>query len=241
MISNKEVKLITSLSQKKYRKKHLLFIAEGEKLVLELINAKYSLVYLYYTDVNSPIATTIATPKKITEKDLKKISFLKTPSKVLGVFRIPTQRKAGSSGLQVVLDGIQDPGNLGTIIRLCDWFGVTDLICSNDTVDCYNPKVVQATMGSLARVNLVYQDLEVFIKDSKSTVFITDMHAENIYKQKFPKDALLIMGNEGNGIRDVIKALADTSLTIPRFGEKSRAESLNVATATAILLSEFRR
>lgn len=241
MISNKEVKLITSLSQKKYRKKHLLFVAEGEKLVSELVNAKFSLAYLYHTEASSRLLMEEATALRIAEKDFKKISFLKTPSNVLGVFRIPTQKEVATNGLQVVLDGIQDPGNLGTIIRLCDWFGVTDLVCSKDTVDCYNPKVVQATMGSLARVNVVYQNLELFIKNSKSTVFITDMYAKNIYEQKLPKDALLIMGNEGNGIRDYIKKLANTSLTIPRFGENSKAESLNVATATAIVLSEFRR
>ncbi|HIP49815.1 MAG TPA: RNA methyltransferase [Lutibacter sp.] len=240
MISNKEVKLITSLSQKKYRNKHLLFVAEGEKLVLELIKAKYTVENIYYTNMfNYDIEEHLAL--KVSEKDLKRISSLKTPSKVVGVFKIPTYKKTIEGGLQVVLDGIQDPGNLGTIIRLCDWFGVSNLICSLDTVDCYNPKVVQATMGSLARVVISYQDIEDFIINSKSTVFITDMDGENVYEQKLPKDALLVMGNEGNGIRETIKALAKKSITIPRFGENSKAESLNVATATAILLSEFRR
>jgi len=240
MISNKEVKLITSLSQKKYRNKHLLFVAEGEKLILELIKAKYTVEKIYYTEMfNYDIEEHLAL--KVCDKDLKRISCLKTPSNILGVFKIPTNKKTTEGGLQVVLDGIQDPGNLGTIIRLCDWFGVSNLICSVDTVDCYNPKVVQATMGSLARVAISYLDIEVFIKNSNSTVFITDMDGENIYQQKLPKDALLVMGNEGNGIRENIKVLAKKSITIPRFGTSSKAESLNVATATAILLSEFRR
>lgn len=240
MISNKEVKLIMSLSQKKYRNKHLMFVAEGEKLVLELILANYTIEKIYYTD---DFHTTIESHlvSKISEKDLKKISNLKTPSKVLGVFKIPKHREKEKNGLQIVLDGIQDPGNLGTIIRLCDWFGVTNLICSTDTVDCYNPKVVQATMGSLARVSVFYEDIEHFIQNSKSTSYSTDMNGNTIYEQKLPKDALLIMGNEGNGVRENIKNITNKSLKIPRFGKNSKAESLNVATATAILISEFRR
>ena len=240
MISNKEVKLITSLSQKKYRNKHLLFIAEGEKLVYELIKAKYTVEKIYYTELfNYGIEEHLAL--KVSQKDLKRISGLKTPNNILGVFKIPINKKTIEGGLHVVLDGVQDPGNLGTIIRLCDWFGVSNLICSVDTVDCYNPKVVQATMGSLARVAISYLDIEVFIKKSNATVFITDMDGENIYQQNLPKDALLVMGNEGNGVRENIKELVKKSIAIPRFGSSPKAESLNVATATAILLSEFRR
>lgn len=240
MITNKEVKLITSLTQKKYRNKHLLFVAEGEKLVSDLVNSKYQVQKIYYTEVCDCVVDEDLT-SKITAKELKRMSSLKSPSSILGVFRIPSSSQTKESGLQLVLDDLQDPGNLGTIIRLCDWFGVSNLICSLDTVDCYNPKVVQASMGSLANVSVSYQDIESFIKKSKSSVFTTDMNGEQIYGQQLPKNAILVMGNEGKGVRDSIKKLANTTLTIPRFGTQSKAESLNVATATAILLSEFRR
>lgn len=240
MISNKEVKLITSLTQKKYRNKHLLFVAEGDKVVSDLVNSKYQVQKIYYTEVcNCLIAEDLTF--KITAKDLKRMSSLKSPSSILGVFRIPRSIKTKESGLQLVLDDLQDPGNLGTIIRLCDWFGVSNLICSLDTVDCYNPKVVQASMGSLANVSVSYQDIESFIKKSKSSVFVTGMSGEQVYGQALPKDAILVMGNEGKGVRDSIKKLGHSTLTIPRFGAESKVESLNVATATAILLSEFRR
>lgn len=241
MISNKEVKLITSLSQKKFRKKHLLFVAEGEKLVSDLIKANYLLANLYFTEINNSIDVETHLAVRLSEKELKKISFLKSPSKMLGVFSIPDSKKPAEGGLKIVLDGIQDPGNLGTIIRLCDWFGVTDLICSLDTVDCYNPKVVQATMGSLARVHVCYQDIEAFIKNAKENVYIADMHGESIYEQEFPKDAIIVMGNEGNGIRRNIKVLTTKLLAIPKYTKNSKVESLNVAMATAIVLSEFRR
>ena len=139
------------------------------------------------------------------------------------------------------MDGINDPGNLGTIIRLCDWFGVAQLICSKDTVDCYNQKVVQSSMGSLTRISIKYLDLTEYLSDTKFPTFIADMDGENVYKTTLPKEAVLIMGNEANGVSDEIKALIKNKVSIPRFGETQETESLNVATATAILLSEFKR
>jgi TrmH family RNA methyltransferase len=139
------------------------------------------------------------------------------------------------------LDAINDPGNLGTIIRLSDWFGVSQIVCSKDTVDCYNSKVVQASMGSLTRVSLSYVDLNVFLKESDLPVIIADMEGENVYQFNLPIEGILVMGNEANGISDSIGALANHVVSIPRFGGVQQTESLNVATATAILLSEFRR
>jgi TrmH family RNA methyltransferase len=139
------------------------------------------------------------------------------------------------------MDAIRDPGNLGTIIRLCDWFGVTQLICSLDTVDCYNPKVVQATMGSIARVNIQYCDLSEYLKKTSAPIYGGVLNGENIYNLKTPKSAILVLGNEANGISDQIVELISSKITIPQFGDSQKTESLNVATATAILLSEFNR
>ncbi|ARV06706.1 RNA methyltransferase [Polaribacter sp. SA4-10] len=239
-ISKNQLKLITSLSQKKYRQKHKLFIAEGVKVVQELLNSSFSLETLFCTD---DFSTNISTDKiiLISETELKKISNLKTPNKVFGLFKIPDENSIEKKGLIVALDAINDPGNLGTIIRLCDWFGVSQLICSNETVDCYNQKVVQASMGSLTRIAIHYVDLEVYLKETKLPTFIADMDGENVYKTKLPKQGILIMGNEANGISEEIKTLVTNKISIPRFGETQETESLNVATATAILLSEFRR
>ena len=239
-ISKNQLKLITSLSQKKYRQKHKLFIAEGVKVVQELLNSSFSVETLFCTD---DFSTDISTDKiiPISETDLKKISNLKTPNKVFGLFKIPDENSIQNKGLIVALDAINDPGNLGTIIRLCDWFGVSELVCSKETVDCYNQKVVQASMGSLTRIAIHYVDLEAYLKDTKLPTYIADMNGENVYKTKLPKEGILIMGNEANGVSNEIKTVVTNKISIPRFGETQETESLNVATATAILLSEFRR
>ncbi len=159
----------------------------------------------------------------------------------MALFEIPEEQLLKEEGLIVVLDEINDPGNLGTIIRLCDWFGVNRLICSKNTVDCYNSKVVQATMGSLNRVAVNYTDIFYFLKKSNLPKFAADMKGENVYKTNLPANAILVMGNEANGIRKETFDLITSTISIPRFGEQQETESLNVATATAILLSEFRR
>lgn len=157
------------------------------------------------------------------------------------MFVIPTEKQLPDSGLKVALDAVRDPGNLGTIIRLCDWFGVTQLVCASDTVDCYNPKVVQATMGSLARVNVVYVNLSDYLANSSLPIYGAFMDGGSVYQQALPESAILVMGNEANGIRSPIEALVTDRISIPRFGELQETESLNVATATAIILSEFKR
>ncbi|MEO9569794.1 MAG: RNA methyltransferase [Polaribacter sp.] len=239
-ISKNQFKLITSLSQKKYRLKHKLFIAEGIKVVQELLNSSLEVEALFCTnDFSSDISNKKII--RISEADLKKVSSLKSPNKVLGLFKIPEEKIFKNKGLIVALDAINDPGNLGTIIRLCDWFGVAELICSKDTVDCYNQKVVQASMGSLARVPIHYVDLKSYLTNTELPTFIADMNGENVYRSVLSKTGILIMGNEANGVSDVIKELITNKISIPRFGITQETESLNVATATAILLSEFKR
>jgi TrmH family RNA methyltransferase len=239
-ISKNQLKRITSLSQKKYRQKHKLFIAEGIKVVQELLDSTFEVETLFCTDDFST-DTSIDKIVRISEADLKKISNLKTPNKVVGIFKIPNEIPVKKEGLILALDAINDPGNLGTIIRLCDWFGITQLICSTKTVDCYNAKVVQASMGSLTRISIHYLDVFTFLSETKLPTFIADMEGENVYKTQLPKEGILIMGNEANGISETIKGFVKNKLSIPRFGETQETESLNVATATAILLSEFKR
>jgi TrmH family RNA methyltransferase len=240
MVSKNQIKLITSLQQKKYRFANQMFFAEGIKVIQELVESNFELVHLYTTqndfeEIPKDKRTLIA------ESDLKKISALATPNTCLAVFKIPAEKKIKESGLIIALDSIRDPGNLGTILRLCDWFGIGQLICSKETVDIYNPKVVQATMGSISRVNVNYLDLENFIGQTKLPVFGTFMDGSNIYKTNLPQEGIIIMGNEANGISEELEKLAKNRLSIPRFGNLQKTESLNVATATAIILSEFRR
>jgi RNA methyltransferase, TrmH family len=240
MVSKNQIKLISSLHQKKHRQTHQLFIAEGIKGIQELLDEHFELDHLYTTQSDFE-----AVPAKlktvVSEADLKKISALASPNTCLAVFKMPKVKAINSSGLIVALDDIRDPGNLGTILRLCDWFGIQQLICSKETVDVFNPKVVQATMGSIARVNVTYVDLYDYIANSKLAVFGTFMEGENIYTSNLPQDGIIVMGNEANGIASDLEKIIKHRLTIPRFGTLQKTESLNVATATAIVLSEFRR
>lgn len=239
-ISKNQIKLITSLSQKKYRQKHQLFVVEGIKSVHEFLNSSCSLSVLYATEsYEAPIVDDRLVI--VSESELKKISTLKSPNKVVAIFKMPEENTLSNTGLQLALDGINDPGNLGTIIRLCDWFGVQHILCSPDTVDCYNPKVVQASMGSLSRVQISYLELETHLKTTSLPVFIADMEGSSLYKTRLPKEGILVMGNEANGISEAIQKTGHQKICIPSFGKSHITESLNVATATAILLSEFRR
>jgi TrmH family RNA methyltransferase len=240
MVSKNQIKLISSLHQKKQRILHQLFIAEGIKGVQELLDARFELDHLYTTQndfetVSNDLKSTVS------EADLKKISALATPNTCLAVFKIPKEKKIVASGLIVALDDVRDPGNLGTILRLCDWFGIQELICSKETVDVFNPKVVQATMGSIARVHVSYVDLNVFLSTTSLPIFGTFMTGDSIYKANLPQEGIIVMGNEANGISAELEKIIKNRLTIPRFGTLQKTESLNVATATAIVLSEFRR
>ena len=238
MLSKSQIKLITSLKQKKYRLQYGFFVVEGIKTIKELLQSNLTLHALYTTETfNIDAKDEILIPKV----DLKRISFLKTPNKALAIFQIPDIKAIDTNMLIVALDDIRDPGNLGTIIRLCDWFGIKDLVCSKETVDCYNPKVIQATMGSITRVNVSYIDLETFFEDSDLPVFGAFMGGENAYESQLPEKGILLMGNEANGISKEIEAIVTEKISIPRFGDLQATESLNVATAAAILLSEFKR
>ena len=240
MVSKNQIKLITSLQQKKYRKQEQLFFAEGVKVVQELLHSNFELQDLFTTKQDF-----LTVPKNkvhaISEVELKKISALTTPNTCLAVFKIPKAKQMVEKGLLVALDDVRDPGNLGTIIRLCDWFGIETLFCSEESVDIYNPKVVQATMGSISRVNVVYGNLETFLSQTKLPIFGTFMDGKNIYQEELPKEGIIIMGNEANGISTSVEKLVSERIAIPRFGNLQVTESLNVATATAIILSEFKR
>jgi TrmH family RNA methyltransferase len=240
MLSKSEIKLITSLKQKKYRLQHQLFVTEGKKTILELLNSKLQLHQLFTTTLEFDVSDVLQTI--ITPKELNKISFLKTPNTALAVFKIPKPLPIDFSKLILALDDVRDPGNLGTIIRLCDWFGVTDLVCNLKTVDCYNPKVIQATMGSITRVNVSYLDLEdVLFGRKEIEKFGAFMDGETIYNMKLPSSGILVLGNEANGISKEVESQITHRISIPRFGDLQATESLNVANAAAILLSEFKR
>lgn len=240
MVSKNQIKRITGLHQKKFRNEQQLFIAEGFKVIQELFHSQYEIQEFYSTDATLQLNNEVR-PEIISEADLKKISCLKTPNTCLAVFKIIPSKPIKYEGLTLVLDDIRDPGNLGTIIRLCDWFGIEQLICSEETADVYNPKVIQATMGSIGRVNVVYTSLETFLKKTNQPIYGAFMDGDIVYKSDLPSNAVLIMGNEANGVSASVEALIQKKITIPRFGKFQKTESLNVATATAILLSEFRR
>jgi len=238
LISKSEIKLITSLRLKKYRNQYGYFVAEGEKLIMDLLTSGMKPLSIFATEVPSELNYPIL---QIDSISLQKISNLKATNGWLAVFYQPKSLPIDDSGLIVVLDSVRDPGNLGTIIRLCDWFGVRQLICSEDTVDLYNPKVVQATMGSLARVQVHYTSLEEFLDATSLPIVATVLDGDAIYDAKLPKEAVIVMGSEAHGVSSAILSKVGQKLTIPNFSQDQAAESLNVATATAILLSEFRR
>ena len=240
MLSKNQIKLITGIQHKKYRNEYQLFIAEGVKVIQELLNSSFILEHLFETEA---VFEQVKASQKtlIKEQEMKRITALSSASSCLAIFKIPPPPTIDTKGLIVALDDIRDPGNLGTIIRLCDWFGVTQLICSRETVDVFNPKVIQATMGSITRVKVNYLDLNEYVLQSSLPVFGTFMNGKSVYEQALPKDALLILGNEANGISGELEKMIKNRIAIPRFGEIQKTESLNVASATAIFLSEFRR
>ncbi|WP_324025614.1 RNA methyltransferase [Maribacter sp. BPC-D8] len=239
MVVKSELKLIKSLQQKKCRNEHGLFVVEGKKTVEEVVSSDMK-VYKLFAVEPSALDVSDVQVNAISNKELGQVSSLKNPNGYLGVFYMPEQIENILSDWILVLDGIQDPGNLGTIIRLCDWFGINDIVCSATTVDCYNAKVLQATMGSITRVNIQYTDLEVFLSSTKLPVYGTFMDGVSVNDSKLPEKGIMIMGNEGKGVSNAVAALCTDRLAIPQFGEAT-TESLNVASATAILLHEIRR
>lgn len=240
VISKARIKWIRSLQQKKHREEEGVFVAEGEKTVLEgclqtraemvLLIVQRDAVQLVPDSVTCPVLTADAT-------EMAQISALKTPNKLLAVFKRPPLAPE-TEGFVLALDGVQDPGNMGTILRLADWFGISDIVCAHSTVDCYNPKVVQASMGAIYRIRVHYTDLAEYIRTSGLPVYGALLNGTNYLQTAYPERGILLMGNEGNGISTQLTELIEFPVTIPRLGD---AESLNVATATAILLAECKR
>lgn len=245
MISKNQIKFIRSLELKKNRKRESLFVAEGPKVIEELLKLKTPHTIIAtkeWIDNNPKISNVI----EVSERELESASLLKTPQQVLALFAIETTEQdlnIDNNKLYLALDGIQDPGNLGTIIRIADWFGIDTIYCSNETVDVYNPKVIQATMGSIARVKVVYTDLCNLISNlsDEMPVYGTFLDGSDIYQNELTPNGIIVMGNEGKGITKELKSLITNKLLIPSFSIGDTAESLNVAIATAITCSEFKR
>lgn len=251
MISKAKIKYIHSLELKKNRTVEGVFVAEGPKVVGDLmvsIRPRLVVATQEWIDHNIHLLPTDVEVIAVTPDELRKVSFLQTPQEVLAVYEIPKTDVSSydfpTNDLSLALDGVQNPGNLGTIVRIADWFGIRNIYCSHDTADAYNPKVVQATMGSIARVNIVYTDLEKLLSELPNTypIYGTLLDGNDIYHSELTKHGIIVMGNEGNGISTKIRQLVNSRLLIPNFSTSAdRAESLNVAIATAIVCSEFRR
>lgn len=237
MLTNNDVKLINSLAKKKFRQKYNKFVVEGAKIIKEVLNSSVKVHKVYTTE--AIFDAKFNQIELISEKELNKISQLVHPNTALAVCEIPTPKPILETGLILALDDIRDPGNLGTIIRLADWFGIEQIICSNETVDVFNPKVIQSTMASFLRVNLNYTDLASFFETYKNPVLGTFMEGENLYTSALPKSAVLLMGNEANGISSELNPYITHKISIPRLGKLQQTESLNVAMASSIILGEF--
>lgn len=240
MISKNQIKWVHSLELKKNRRREGLFVAEGPKVVGDLLRAGFKARQIFATTMMT------ADTQLVTNEELQRISFLQHPQEVLAVLEIPanTAPIAPEGHLSLALDGVQDPGNVGTIIRIADWFGIDCIYCSPDTADIYNPKVVQATMGSIARVRVEYGNLQALMESlsQETPIYGTLLDGENIYQQKLENRGFIIMGNEGKGITPALTKLVNHRLLIPNFPEgRATADSLNVAIATAITCAEFRR
>ncbi|MFI5218269.1 MAG: TrmH family RNA methyltransferase [Bacteroidia bacterium] len=240
------MKFIKSLAVKKFREREGLFIAEGEKIVSELTRSPFNIHALYYVEGStneSLFLNRSINLYPISESELKKISLLETPNKVLAVAEIPENKfelETSKNNLTLMLDGVQDPGNMGTILRTADWFGIKNIICSVETVDVFNPKVVQASMGSLFRMKVYYYDLEKILIEIKNQmpVYAAVTDGENIRNKKLTDKSILLLGNESKGIKKELLQYADEKISIPS-GKDSKAESLNVAVSSAILLYEL--
>ena len=238
MLLNYQRKLITQLSKKKYRIQNGLFVAEGKKVVNELINSDWPFEILLSSEENfHPKA------ELLNLEEMERITHFKNPSPVLGVFILPESQEIIAETTTIAVDDISDPGNLGTIIRLCDWFGLSELICSKTTVDCYNPKVIQASMGSIARVRCHYvKDLGASLTALKKPIYGATTKGDSIYTAQLSKEASYVFGSESHGISESLLKHLTGQLSIPQFREGGNsAESLNVANASAIFLSELFR
>jgi len=248
MLTKNTIKRIVSLQVKKFRKEHGVFIAEGSRLIDELVDSNLEIKELYFTSQwKSNNIRKALHSEMVSDDEMKKISALSTPSNVLAVVGIPEysiDEIDFPNELVLALDTIQDPGNLGTIVRLADWYGINSIICSHETVDVFSPKVIQSTMGAITRVRVIYCDLteELTKIKSKVPIYGTFMEGSNIYQTDLKSKGIVVMGNEGNGISADIEKLITHKIHIPSFAkDRTNVESLNVAMATAIVCSEFKR
>jgi len=236
MITKNQIKLIRSLRYKKNRSKYQLFVVEGRKNVRELLDSDYNLQSIFANNIwindHPEISVT-----KVTNNELLRISNQKSPNEVLALVKMKSNHFSSKKGVVLVLDDVNDPGNMGTIIRACDWFGVSNIVCSNNTVDLYNPKVIQSSMGSIFRVNIIYTDLLKYLKGVDTQIYGAYMNGENVKSILFPKNLHLVMGNESNGISEEVSHLISNKVRINNIGE--RTDSLNVALASSILLYEI--
>lgn len=246
-LSKNRIKYIRSLELKKNRKEEKVFLAEGPKLVSDVLG-HFPCHFLAATSdwLRAHPSIVAGEILEVSAEDLARASLLKTPQQVLAIFEQPDykpDKEVISHSLCIALDDVQDPGNLGTIVRLADWFGIEHIFCSPNTVDIYNPKTVQATMGGIARVKVYYTPLPELIRMLGDVpIYGTFLDGENIYEQQLATNGLIVMGNEGNGIGDEVGKLINRKLLIPNFpAERETSESLNVAIATAIVCAEFRR
>lgn len=235
MLSKNEIKWVLSLKNKKYRHIHKAFVAEGPKLVNDLLlNDIIPIKIFTSSEINLGKERYNDKIQVVSDKELKKISNLKTPNGVLAVFEIKENENQVVHPLDqwgVAFENLQDPGNLGTILRTMDYLGIKHIYCSYDSVDVYNSKVVQASMGSIGRVNINYVDLPLFLKEQKAPVYLADMNGSPVHKTKLTK-GIIVFGNEGNGLSEIIKNLGDNVISIPKFG---KGESLNVAVSAGII------
>ena len=240
MLSKNEIKDIQSLSQKKFRDELKLFIAEGPKIVEELIELiPHQIEKIYAVEEwmkNRKTSVQNIKPIEVSSAELDKLSQLQTPNQVIAIIRKNDSKKPDASLFTLYLDTIQDPGNFGTIIRIADWFGIKNIVCSNGCVDLYNPKVIQSTMASIARVNVFYDENNEWLRDQTVPIFAATLDGTILYERSKTKEGILIIGNESKGIRPEILQYAKDNITIPKKGE---AESLNAAVATGIILSHL--
>ncbi len=234
MITKNQIKLIKSLRLKKNRIQSGFFIAEGEKIIDELLQSKLEKVHIFST-VNKYSFSDYYIPIK--NAQLKQISYLKTPNKVVGLFKIPKNSVIDFNSNIIALEEINDPGNLGTIIRLCDWYGIKNIICSINSVDCYNPKVIQASMGSISRVNISYMDLEKLVADKNHKTVMADLKGEKLRNFNFSKNQIIFFGSESNGFSKKMSSKIENKITIE--GLNNNVESLNLATSVGIILYEL--
>ncbi|MGB5982836.1 MAG: RNA methyltransferase [Nonlabens sp.] len=237
MVTKARLKLIKSLSRKKFRKEYGLFVVEGYKSISELIDSGLECEEILITEGNHHLNS--YDPEVVSKKEMQSLSNVTTPPGYLAVFKTPSFSGI-SEGPTIALDNIKDPGNLGTIIRLADWYGIKNIVCSDQSVDCYNPKCVQASMGSIARVQIHYLELFSFLENTDLPIHVTAMEGSSIYKTNIFQDSIIVMGNESHGVRPEILERFST-ISIPRAPSETDTESLNVAIATSIVVSEWMR